>query len=68
MQAYDRNQNLCKAAPGEVASDEIVADAIATGNGLLPLTAPRFLSLFLDRRIRLNQPECLSFGATTITL
>ena len=63
MQAYGRNQNLFKAAPGEVVSAEI-----ATGNELVPLTAPRFLTFFLGRRIWLNQSEGLSFGAATITL
>ena len=43
---------------------EVVSDEIATGNGLVPQTAPKLLSSLLSRRIPLIQPERLSYGAT----
>ena len=62
MQALGRNQRLFEPGPGGVVSGEP-----ATGNGLIPPTAPLPLKPPRRRRIGSSQPESLYQWATSIT-
>jgi len=62
MEASGRNQRLLEPRPGGVVSGES-----ATGNGVIPPTAPLPLNLSRRRRIVPSQPEGPYQWATTIT-
>jgi hypothetical protein len=62
MQASPRNQSLFEPRPGGVVSGES-----ATGNGLIPPTAPLPLNPPRRRRIGPNRREGLHQWAATIT-